>query len=355
MINNQIYRESLEQVLNFVEVSNASFLVTGASGLIGSCLIDLLMLANKKGSNNKVYALSRSRKKLESRFPDYVWNPNFVVLEQNICQPIDDSLQFDYIFHGASNADPVSYAKYPVETMTTNILGTNNVLEYGKKHPGCKLLIMSTFEVYGYKGQDIYIETDAGVIDFNAFRSCYPESKRSVEILSRCYHSEYNVDVRVARLSSIYGPTMAVDDSKAHAQFLKKAINGENIVLKSKGLQKRTYTYVIDAVTALMSVMFKGLAGESYNISNEKSIATIAEVADICANLAGTDVDFDIPSELEAKGFSKPQNCILDNSKLKSLGWKGLYTVKRGFGECYNILKTSCPVLIYMVWSSLGC
>lgn len=339
IIENKIYQQSIRKIVETVDVKDKTFLVTGATGLIGSCIIDLLMECNNLGYNNNVYALGRSEKKLQSRFSNYNKNPLFHILEQNIIEPISDNIEFDYIFHGASNADPVSYAKYPVETMTTNILGSNNVLEYGKKHHGCKILIMSTFEVYGNKGQDNYIETDAGVIDFNAFRSCYPESKRSVEILSRCYHSEYKVDVRVARLSSIYGPTMAIDDSKAHAQFLKKAINGDNIVLKSKGLQKRTYAYVIDAVTALMSVMFKGLAGESYNISNEKSIATIAEVAGICAKLAGTEVVFDIPSELEAKGFSKPQNCILDNAKLRGLGWTGSYTINEGLLETYNILK----------------
>lgn len=345
MINNQIYRESLEQVIDAIEVSNASFLVTGASGLIGSCLIDLLMLANGKGLNNKVYALGRSREKLKSRFPDYVGDPNFVVIEQNICEPIDDTLRFDYILHGASNADPISYAKYPVETMTTNILGSYNILEYGRKHASCRILLMSTFEVYGNTGKDVYTESESGVIDFNAFRACYPESKRSMEILSRCYVNEYNINVRVARLSSIYGPTMAENDSKAHAQFLRNALDGKDIVLKSEGLPRRTYTYVVDAITGLLCVLFRGVVAESYNISNENAIASIAEVAKTCAEIAGTKVIFDIPSELEAKGFSKPQNCILDNSKLKSLGWQGYYTVKRGFCECYNILKSQSSVL----------
>ena len=341
ILGSDLYQQALRKIVRTVEVRDKNFLITGATGLIGSCIIDLLMACNNLGYNNNIYALGRSTKKLQDRFPNYINSPLFHIIEQNIIEPIAADIKFDFIFHGASNADPVSYAKYPVETMTTNILGTNNVLEYGKSHLDCKLLIMSTFEVYGDKGQDEYTETDAGIIDFNAFRSCYPESKRSVEILSRCYHSEYDVDVRVARLSSIYGPTMAVDDSKAHAQFLKKAINRENIVLKSKGLQKRTYTYVFDAVTALMCVMFKGQPGESYNISNEKSIATIAEVAGICAKLAGTDVVFDIPSELEAKGFSKPQNCILDNSKLKELGWEGHYSIKGGLLDTYNILLQS--------------
>ena len=153
-----------------------------------------------------------------------------------------------------------------------------NILEYGRKHTSCRIILMSTFEVYGNTGKDVYTESESGVIDFNAFRACYPESKRSMEILSRCYVNEYNVNVRVARLSSIYGPTMAANDSKAHAQFLRNALECKDIVLKSEGLPRRSYTYVVDAITGLLCVLFRGIVAESYNISNENAISSIAEI-----------------------------------------------------------------------------
>ena len=118
---NQLYRFALEKVVGAVEVNGKSFLITGASGLIGSCLIDLLMLANEKGQSNHVYALGRSLLKLEKRFANYLNSSYFHIIEQDICSPINDNLSFDYIIHGASNADPISYAKYPVETMKTNM------------------------------------------------------------------------------------------------------------------------------------------------------------------------------------------------------------------------------------------
>lgn len=339
MIKNIQYRESLQNILDAIEVNDKTFLITGASGLIGSCLIDLLMHANAGGKHNHVYAVGRSKEKLGKRFVEFKDSKYFHIIEQNVCNPFDDNLHFDYIIHGASNADPVSYATYPVETMTTNIIGAYNILEYGRKHTKCKITILSTFEVYGNTGQDEYVETDNGIIDFNAFRACYPESKRSVEIMSRCYVSEYDVKVNVARLSSIYGPTMLENDSKAHAQFLHKALEGKDIILKSKGAQKRSYTYVIDAVTGILAVLFRGDIMESYNVSNENAIASIAEVAHICANLAGTNVVYDLPSDIEAKGFSKPQNCILNNKKLRDLGWRGQYSVETGFRRCYDILS----------------
>ena len=157
--------------------------------------------------------------------------------------------------------------------------------------------------------------------------------------MSRCYVDEYDVNVNVARLSSIYGPTMADNDSKAHAQFLRNALLGKDIVLKSKGLPRRTYCYVVDAVTGILTVLFKGVKCESYNISNEKSVSSIAEVAQTVADIAGRKVIFELPSEIEEKGFSKPQNCILDNHKLRGLGWEGKYTLAEGMLETYTILK----------------
>lgn len=339
MIANSIYCNSLKRVVNEVSVDKKAFLVTGASGLIGSCLVDLLMLANQEGKKNHVYALGRNREKLEYRFKEFVGNAYFHIIEQDICKPIDVEYTFDYIIHGASNADPVSYAKFPVETMLTNIIGAKNILDYGRLHPNCMITLLSTFEVYGKCDKDVYTEMDAGVIDFNQFRACYPESKRSLEILSRCYIDEYSVRANVARLCSVYGPTMSPQDSKAHAQFLRNALNGENIVLKSEGLQKRTYCYVIDAVRGILAVLFKGEVGKNYNISNSNSIVSIVELAKLIASLCGKKVVFCYPSDIESKGFSKPQNCILDSTKLCKLGWQGLYDIKSGMTECIEIMK----------------
>jgi len=339
MVENSIYRKALENVVPEIDINNGKVLVTGASGLIGSCIIDLLMLANGHGRHFEVYALGRKKEKLSVRFKAFNNSNNLHFIEQDIMQPLDDSVNYDYIIHGASNADPRNYALYPAETMLINIEGAKNILNYCKHHPNAKALLMSTFEVYGNAGKDKYSETDSGIVDLNKIRSCYPESKRCMEILTRCYVDEYGVNAVIGRLSSIYGPTMAKDDSKAHAQFIRNGLTEENIVLKSKGDQRRTYCYVIDAVTALLCVLAKGEKGEAYNISNENAVVSIAEVAHAVANIAGTKVVFDLPDDVEKKGFSVPQNCILDNSKLKSLEWKGKYDIKKGLIETIDILK----------------
>ena len=336
---NPLYKSSLEKGLDSVDVTGKSFLITGASGLIGSCLIDLMMMACKKGHYNHIYALGRSSNKLRKRFSDYQESVNFHIIEQNICTPINDDYEFDFIIHAASNADPINYAKYPAETMKTNLLGTINVLEYARKHPGCIVEFLSTFEVYGNAGKDEYLESDVGLLDFNALRSCYPESKRAAESLVRCYVKEYDLDAKIGRLASIYGPTMTADDSKAHAQFMRNALEGKDIVLKSKGQQIRTYCYVLDAITGILSILLHGEKGEAYNISNDKSIVSIAELAQIIAERCGKKVVYALPSKLETEGFSKPQNCILVNSRLKTLGWCANYDIHEGIKECLAILE----------------
>ena len=339
MVENKIYRDELERAIPEIVINDGSVLVTGASGLIGSCLIDLLMLANKAGRKFEIFALGRNAEKLRQRFSALADSSDLHFIEQDVRKPLDDDLRIDYIVHGASNADPRSYALYPVETMIINIEGTENVLEFCRKHSGTRAIILSSFEVYGNASKDVYSESEYGVLDLNILRNCYPESKRCAEQLTRSFVDEYKVKAVIGRLCSIYGPTMAKDDSKAHAQFIRNAIRGENIVLKSKGEQRRSYCYVVDAVTGILCVLAKGVLGECYNISYEGSIGSIADVAQTVANIVGTDVVFSLPNDIEKKGFSKPQNCILDNTKLKSLGWEGYYSLEKGLIETIKILN----------------
>lgn len=331
-----MYKKSILEVAKDMKIQNASILVTGATGLIGSCIIDVLIEANTKlGKNIKIYALSRSYKGIVERFGDAV-----IPVIQDINFPLDGKIQFDYIIHGASNADPKSYALQPVETILTNIVGNKNVLEYCSKHLNTKMILTSTFEVYGeIKGQSTYTEDMSGIIDQTVLRNGYPESKRCSELLLKSYVEEYKVKAVIARLPSVYGPTMLKGDSKAHAQFIRNAVNGENIVLKSEGNQRRTYCYVIDAVRAIFKILLDGKSGEIYNVSYEKSIASIAEMAQLCADVSGTTVVFEIPNSIETKGFSKPKDCILDNKKLRDLGWRGQYSLMRGIKETYDYLK----------------
>ncbi|MBR2549722.1 MAG: NAD-dependent epimerase/dehydratase family protein [Clostridiales bacterium] len=319
-------------------VNSGRILITGASGLIGTCLVDVFQIANDMlDCSFEIYALGRNIDRLNSKFSA---SRDVHCVAQNIVEPVEIE-GLTHIIHTASNADPRSYALYPAETILTNVIGAKSVLDYCKNSKNTRVLFTSTFEVYGKLDQDEYGEDDFGIIDNKQLRYCYSESKRTAEFLFRSYHDEYGVDCVIARLSSIYGPTMLDNDSKAHAQFLRNALNSENIVLKSEGKQKRTYCYVMDAVSGLLAVLFKGTSGEAYNIANDKSVATIAEVAQTIADIAGTKVIFDLPDGIESKGFSKPQNVVLKTDKLKSLGWSGKYTLLEGLTDTLAIMRSN--------------
>lgn len=331
-----MYNASVAAAAREFKIHDVSVLVTGATGLIGSCAIDVMCAANKEqGANIHIFALGRSEEKIRKRFGNAV-----IPLVQDIVEPIPENESFDYILHGASNADPRSYATQPVETITTNLIGTRNILDYCARNDKTRAIFTSSFEVYGrIPNTDVYIETMSGTIDQNVLRNGYPESKRCCELLLRSYVEEYNVNAIIARLPSVYGPTMQKSDSKAHAQFIRNALKHENIILKSKGSQRRSYCYVIDIVRGLFFLLENGQSGEIYNVANSASVASIAEYAAACAQIAGTEVAYEMPDEVEIKGFSRPQNCILSTQKIESLGWFGKYSLTAGITETIETLK----------------
>ncbi|MBE6789243.1 MAG: NAD-dependent epimerase/dehydratase family protein [Ruminococcaceae bacterium] len=337
---NETYKNAIRALFDKLPCEKNGILVTGASGLIGSLIVDTLLFANKEnGCKFKVYAHGRSKEKLEKRF-SYAKGKDIEFIIGDICQPIDGINEIDYIIHGASNADPRSYSLYPAQTLLINVIGAQNVLELAKKTGAKNTLLLSTFETYGKIEQsEKYSEEQFGKIDHNMIRACYPESKRCAEILFRCYSEQYGIKTNIARLGSVYGPTMAQNDSKAHAQFIRNALNGEDIVLKSEGKPIRSYVSVFDTVSGIFKVLFEGENGEAYNVSDDNCTASIAQVANTIAEICSKRVIFDLPDEIEKKGFSAPQNSILGGTKLKKLGWRAEYNVKNGLELTIKILK----------------
>lgn len=247
-------------------------------------------------------------------------------IEQDVTLPIKTDKRADYIIHCASNAAPKEYSLYPVETMKTNFYGTLNLLDYAKAVNAESFLYVSTIEIYGTThGVDKIDEGTYGEIDAMKVRSCYPLSKKGCETLCLSYADEYGVNVKIGRLSYIFGPGMKPGDSKIVAVFPKCIADGENIVMKSKGEQLRSYTYVTDAITGLFTVLLDGEKSEAYNIASKKCITTIAGIAHTLVESypeKGLKVIFDLPTQAEAKGFSLIENAVLSSDKLENLGWQ---------------------------------
>lgn len=338
MIDNSIYREDIKYVagleLPWEKLDNKSILITGASGLIGSFLIDVLMEKNLQGLNCKVYALGRNLDKARNRFERYWTSPLFEFVSHDINEPLelDNENQVDFVVHLASNTHPVAYATDPIGTVTANIIGTNNLLKFAVKHHAVRFAFASSNEIYGENRGDVefFDETYCGYIDSNTLRAGYPESKRCGEALCQAYKKQENLDVVIPRFTRSYGPTMLKTDTKAISQFIKKAVDGENIVLKSAGTQYYSYTYVADAVAGFLTVLLNGENGEAYNIADEASDIMLKDLAKIIADFAGKEVVFELPDETEKAGYSKATKARLDGSKLKKLGWKARYDIKQG-------------------------
>lgn len=313
--------------LPWEKLNGKTVLITGATGFIGSYIIHSLM--SKRQSDEldvKVIALVRNVENARKTFGEYEKIGALDFMVQDVCQPLPTDKKADYIIHCASNAAPKEYSLYPVETMKTNFFGTLNLLDYAKSVNAESFLYVSTIEVYGTThGLDKINEDQYGEIDALKVRSCYPLSKKSCETLCVSYADEYGLNVKVGRLSYIFGPGMKQGDSKIVAVFPKCIADNENIVMKSKGEQLRSYTYVTDAITGLLTVLLSGENGEAYNIASKLCITTIAGIAQTLVEAypeKGLKVIFDLPTEQEAKGFSLIENAVLNSEKLEALSWQ---------------------------------
>jgi len=339
-----LYQEDLANILavkDIEQLRGKRFLITGATGLIGVQLIDALMQLG----DVDVIAVGRSRDKAAERLGEYFDNPHFTFLEHDITKPFNYALcimnySLDYIIPLASHTHPLAYSQYPVETIMINVKGAEHALELAQQ-TDATVLYPSTVEVYGNaQGDDVFTEDYTGMLNLKNARSCYPESKRVSEALCQSYMAEKGVKVKIVRLSRVFGPTMLPSDTKASSQFILKAIAGEDIVLKSKGEQYFSYTYVADAVAAMLHVLLHGEMGVPYNISNEACDVHLREFAAICAECAGKEVVFDLPSETEAKGFSIATKAILDDARLKGIGFVPRYTIRDAIQRTIEIVKS---------------
>lgn len=321
--------------MDFEDLKQRKIMITGASGLIASALVDLLLFLNENYQYHmEIYAAVRNIKKAEMRFKHSWAKDSLHFLEYDANRKLDFSMELDYIIHAASNAHPQVFGKEPVETMTANVRGVYNLLEYACAHKVKRVLYISSSEIYGKKKENnLYKESDYGYIDPLEPRSCYPISKRAAETMCVSYLSEYDCDTVIVRPGHIYGPTQTVEDSRASAQFLREAVEGNNITIKSWGLQLRSYCHCLDCATAILTVLLKGQMGKAYNISNMNSLATIREFAEECASYVGRHLVFKKPSSVEASTYNKMECSALDSKLLESLGWCGKWNLQEGIAQ----------------------
>lgn len=327
--------------VNIEKLKNKSIMITGATGTIGSFLVDVLLRYNQTDNANiLIFALSRNLTNLQNRFDDWKTD-NLIYVEHDILSPIQFDYKVDYMIHAAGNAYPSAFTKEPVETIIGNINGTNTLLEYAKKQGTKRFLYVSSGEVYGQGNLELeaFVENYGGYVEPTSARSCYPNSKRAAETLCVSFCAEYSLDIVIVRPCHTYGPCITKNDNRANVQFIQNGLDGKDIVLKSAGTQMRSYCYIADCVSAILTVLVNGKSCEAYNIANPEARTTIVGFAQTVAELSDTKVIFEVPNETDLANRTPIQKQVLDSSKLESLGWKGCFSVQKGIAHTIQIMK----------------
>lgn len=328
---NKVLQEDLERLIasdyiDFDKLKNTKILITGATGLIGSNLVNALaFLSSHLGLGLSVDCLVRSKQKAQKLFPFHEDNAiNFIEADITNWEPIEGT-HYDHFLHLASPTDSSYFLNHAVELIQLVFNATSNMLE-AARDTGAVFHYFSSMEVYGTPHDDSRIHEDfigSAPLTMSA-RSSYSEGKRLCETLCRAFFEEHDTPVNVLRLTQTIGPGIASDDKRVFAQFARCAANKEDIVLKTKGGTKRSYVYTMDVVAAVLTIMTKGIRGDAYNIANEDTYCSILDMANMVAKeIADNKISVLIKEDETAARAYLPDLCMnLDCSKLRSLGWK---------------------------------
>lgn len=332
--------------IDWNSLENSNILITGATGLIGRCLISGILEYNERNAAGiHIIALVRDEKKASDIWGEAVDKGEIELLKGDVLEPVKYDGKVDYVIHGASETSSRAFVEKPVETIRTAIHGTENLLELAREKQVKGMIYMSSMEVYGTPPDEEPLTEDRmGYLNPLALRSSYSESKQMVENLCVAYSSEYDVPVKIIRLTQTFGPGVKGNDGRVFAQFARAAVSGEDIVLQTKGETKRMYLYTVDAATAILTILTKGEPGQAYNAANVSSYCSIKEMAELVADNFGEGkckVVINIPDTPNTS--YNPVMCVnMDVTRLEKLGWHAtadLTEMYRRMLLCMDIIK----------------
>ena len=245
-------------------------LVTGGAGFLGSHLCDRLLARGQRVicvDNLETGTLKNIK---------HVRGADFRFLMLDITSHLDIDEPVDFVYHMASPASPIDYARLPLHTLKMGAYGTHNSLGLAKAKRAA-FLLASTSEVYGDPLVHPQPETYWGNVNPIGPRGVYDEAKRYAEALTMAYLRQQGVDTRIARIFNTFGPRMRPNDGRAIPTFLQQALTDRPLTVFGDGSQTRSFCYVDDLVSGLIALMESGVH-EPVNIGNPDEM-TLLEMA----------------------------------------------------------------------------
>lgn len=343
-MNNRVLEEDVQFFAEHFELweqlKGKTFLITGATGLIGSVMIKCLLELNKQRHLGiKVLAAVRNLEKANFLFGQNEDDLQFLQIDLKDVNANTIGQKVDYVIHLASPTASKYFVEHPVETIRTSIEGTASVLEYVKNTNVEAMLFASSLEVYGSNSDDQLIEESyQGYLNPIEVRSSYNMGKRAAECLCHAYSEEYGIPVKIARLTQTTGAGVAQDDNRVIVQFARLAAEGRDIILYTTGEAARPYCYTIDAITAILYILLRGESGEAYNVANEDTYISARGMAEYLRSYFNPNIDVRV--ELSDKmGYAPVTKLRLSAQKLMALGWQPQYGLKRMFERLINYLR----------------
>lgn len=340
---NPIVDQDLKAILGselaWEELFHKTILISGASGFLPAYLVYTLMALNaEKNAGIKVIALVRNKEKAIGRFAPWLDNPQFQLLVQDVCEPIQWEESVDFVIHAASQASPKFYGSDPVGTLKANILGTLNLLDFAQKNGAKRFLFFSSSEVYGAVPENKIptAENDFGFVDPTQVRACYAESKRMGETICISWMHQFGLPIVIVRPFHTYGPGMDLNDGRVYADFIANMVREEDITMKSDGLATRAFCYISDATIGFFKVLLQGTPGEAYNVGNEAGECSIIDLAHrLIALFPEKKLKINRYSSPNEKGYisSFVSRNVPNIAKIKSLGWQPETDIESGFSR----------------------
>jgi dTDP-glucose 4,6-dehydratase len=254
-------------------------LVTGGAGFLGSHLCDYLL-----GRGHRVICVDN----LETgtlRNVQHIGGDDFEFRLLDITSHYELDEAVDFVFHMASPASPIDYARLPLHTLKVGAYGTHNSLGLAKAKRA-RFLIASTSEVYGDPLVHPQPESYWGNVNPIGPRGVYDEAKRYAEALTMAYLRQQGVNTCIARIFNTYGPRMRPNDGRAVPTFLKQALAGEPLTVFGDGSQTRSFCYVDDLIRGLVALAESDVH-DPVNIGNPSEMSLI-DMARLVVELTGS-------------------------------------------------------------------